>query len=502
MLAVSSTTPATLSTTPVALSGAWPTPRLSVRNACLASVLAIVCWVALAAWTNHSQLQDSLEQFVWGQSLEWGYWKHPPLTSWLMWAGLQVVGPVPWVTYLLGGMVTVLAMLCTTRLAQLLAGEHVAVLTALLLALHHGFTRRAQMFNHNTVLVACMAMAALATLQAVRCNRHRDWLLVGLASGLALLAKYQAAVPLAGLLLVVVLAGETRRCLPGIVLAGLCAAIVVLPHGMWALQHDLQTVSYAMSSLESRAGHQAHVLRLTPVLAMQGKYFLTIGAFAAVLWVATRRGRDEPAQVEPMTPLQGRWFAGLVLLPVAVLVGAAAARVQVQSHWGFQASQFLVVPIAILLHRRFGRWRRVHTIAWLAMQATAMAVFVAEAREAPRSGEPPAVWRLPAADVAREVAVHWRAFTGCELRYLRGPVALAGMASAYSGQRMLVMEDGDPAKSPWIDVGTMRASGFVDVREEPRTHPTGFQTVVRLPGATPLQFALEVHPPQQPCHAP
>ncbi|HEY1229484.1 MAG TPA: glycosyltransferase family 39 protein, partial [Ramlibacter sp.] len=345
----------TIAPVPGALADAWPSPRRSVRNACIASSLAIACWVALAAWTNHSQLQDSLEQFVWGQSLQWGYWKHPPLTSWLMWAGLQVFGPVPWVTYVLGGLLTVLTILFTTRLAHLLAGERVAVLTALLLALHYGFTRRAQMFNHNTVLVACMAMAAVATFHAMRRNRRRDWVLVGLASGLALLAKYQAAVPLAGLVLVVVLVGEGRRCLRGIVLASLCAAVVVLPHGLWALQHDLQTVTYAMASLEAGATHQPHPLRLLPVLAMQAKYFLTIGAFAAVLWAATRwRGGTPVAQPAPMTALQRRWFAGLVLVPMAVLLGAASARVQVQSHWGFQASQFLVVPIAILLHRRFG----------------------------------------------------------------------------------------------------------------------------------------------------
>lgn len=498
-LAVSATT---LATDPLALPGSRPSPRLAVRQACLASALAIVCWVGLAAWTNQSQLQDSLEQFVWGQSLEWGYWKHPPLTSWLMWAGLQVVGPVPWVTYLLGGLVTVLTMLCTTRLARLLAGDRVAVLTALLLALHYGFTRRAQMFNHNTVLVACVALAALATFQAVQRNRRRDWALAGVAAGLALMAKYQAAVPLAGLLLAVLLSAEGRRCLPGLLLASACAALVVLPHGIWALQHGLQTVSYAVSSLESgTGGHHPHRLRLVPVLAMQAKYFLTMGGFAVVLWAATCWRTGMPPAPAPMTPLQRRWFAGLVLLPMAVLVGAAAGGVQVQSHWGFQASQFLVVPIAIVLSRRFGNWGRLHTVAWLAMQVVAMGVFVAEAREAPRAGERPGVCQLPAADIAREVAARWRALTGCELHYLRGSVALAGMVSAYSGERLLVLEDGDPAKSPWIDVNTMRASGFVDLREHPRANPTGLQTVVRLPGATPVQFALELHPPQQSCHA-
>lgn len=485
-----------------ALPAAQPSSRLSVRGACIASAFAIACWVALAAWTNHSQLQDSLEQFVWGQSLEWGYWKHPPLTSWLMWAGLQVFGPVPWITYLLGGLVTVLAMLCTTRLAQLLAGDRVAVLTALLLALHYGFTRRAQMFNHNTVLIACMAMAALATFEAVRRNRRRDWVLAGLAAGLALMAKYQAALPLAGLLLAIVLSGEGRRCLPGIVWASVCAAAVVLPHGIWALQHDLQSVNYAVSSIEGGTGHhRPHHLRLVPVVAMQAKYFLTVGGFAALLWIAARwRRGGAPARPAPMTALQRQWFAGLVLVPMAVLLGAAALGVEVQSHWGFQASQFLVVPIAILVSRRFGNWSRLHTAAWLAMQVLAMTVFFVEAGEKPRPGDQPGVWQLPAEEVARAVEAQWRIHGGgCELRYLRGSVALAGMVSAYGGQRLQVLEDGDPSKSPWIDLEAMRTSGFVDLRDTRRPHPTGYQTVVHLRGAAPMQFVLEVHPPQQPC---
>lgn len=476
--------------------------RFGVPPAVLASALAIAAWVALAAWSNQSQLQDSLEQFVWGQGLEWGYWKHPPLTSWLMWAVLHIAGPVPWAAYALGGLLTIAAMACTTRLAQLLAGDRVAVLTALLLALHYGFTRRAQVFNHNTVLVACIALAAMATVQAVRGNRRRDWLLAGLAAGLAMLAKYQAVVPLAGLLLAVVLAGEARRCLRGLLLAAACAALVVLPHGLWVLQHGAQTVHYALASLDAGASAPIHRLRLVPVLAMQAKYFLTIGVFAALLWAATRASGGPGAVGQArFTPLQRRWFAGLVLLPVAVLVGAAAVGVQVQSHWGFQASQFLVVPIAIALDRRFGGWRGLHTGAWLLAQACAMAVFVAEAGAATAPGERPPVSRLPAAAIAHEVTAQWRAFTTCELRYLRGPVALAGMVSAYAGQRLLVQEDGDPRKSPWIDPDAMRASGFVDVREQRAAHVTGHETLVRLSGEAPVEFVVEVHPPQQPCPA-
>src|SRR4051812_20467332 len=98
--------------------------------ALLAGTASVLLWVAAAALFNESQLNDSLEQFVWGQGLAWGYWKHPPLTSWLMWAALQVAGPLPQVTYMLAGVLTAATIWLTARLAQRLFGDDVALATA------------------------------------------------------------------------------------------------------------------------------------------------------------------------------------------------------------------------------------------------------------------------------------------------------------------------------------------------------------------------------------
>ncbi|MGZ5269387.1 MAG: glycosyltransferase family 39 protein [Ramlibacter sp.] len=486
---------------PASLSAPRDDGLLSLPAALLAACLTVAAWVVLAACMNHSQLHDSLEQFVWGQSLEWGYWKHPPLTSWLMWGALKVLGPTPFATYVLGAVLTMATIACTVRLAQLLAGREVAVLTALLLVLHYGLTRRAQVYNHNTVLLACSAAMALAVLHAVRADRRRDWLLAGLAAGLAMLAKYQAVVPIAGALLAIVLAGDARRRLPGVLLATAVALALFLPHVVWTMQRGFETVHYATSYMNGQGAHGGG--RSLGVLAMQLKYFLPAIGFALLLWAAAGRGRPAAAAA-PWPAEQRAWVAGLVLLPVLVLAGAVAAGVRVQSHWGLQATQFLLVPAAMLLHRRFGPWGRRHAWVWLAVQALALGIYVAQGAgglHEPRHARD--VRNVDAADISRQVLAQWQASTRCELRYLSGPVALAGMVSAYSHRTLRVLEDGDSRKSPWIDRDDMRARGFIALREQASGEPAPGEVVLPLAGAAPQAsprfLVLELHLPAQPC---
>ncbi|MBC7716569.1 MAG: glycosyl transferase, partial [Pseudorhodobacter sp.] len=35
---------------------------------------------------------DNIEQLTWVRSLQWGYYKHPPLPTWLLWLTVQGFG--------------------------------------------------------------------------------------------------------------------------------------------------------------------------------------------------------------------------------------------------------------------------------------------------------------------------------------------------------------------------------------------------------------------------
>jgi len=45
---------------------------------------------------------DNMEELVWASSYEWGYQKHPPLPSWLIYPLTMLFGKVIWLPFVLG----------------------------------------------------------------------------------------------------------------------------------------------------------------------------------------------------------------------------------------------------------------------------------------------------------------------------------------------------------------------------------------------------------------
>ena len=144
-------------------------------------VAAQFLWVGGAEITNTALFPDSAEQFIWSQSLEWGYYKHPPLATWLFAAALYVFGPHPWVAGLLSGACLAVTGLLTWAIAARLLGHRLAFFSVLLWSLQQPFSVRAYLYNHNVPLVLCVALCAWAVLAAAqRPQRLRLWALAGL----------------------------------------------------------------------------------------------------------------------------------------------------------------------------------------------------------------------------------------------------------------------------------------------------------------------------------
>ncbi|MDI9330751.1 MAG: hypothetical protein QM527_05465 [Alphaproteobacteria bacterium] len=87
---------------------------------------------------------------------------------------------------------------------------------------------------------------------------------------------------------------------------------------------------------------------------------------------------------------------------------------------------------------------------------------------------------LPAQAIAQQAQAYWRAHTTCPLRYLSGDTTMAGIISIYSGHHLLVLEDNDPAKSPWIDLADMRQSGYLAISVNSSPEPVTDALVIPL----------------------
>ena len=230
-----------------------------------------------------------------------------------------------------------------------LGGPRAGALTVLLLGLHLGFSWRAQLYNHNTVLLPLCALTVWATLQALDRQRLRDWLLAGLWAGLAMLAKYQALLHLVGILVALAASGAWRqpRVRTGVLLALATALLVFSPHLLHLLNAPGSPLRYSMHAAQGLAltdglrtllGYWVNALRVhLPVLAAMA---------LLVLFTQPPSPIDQKAAAFAHGQAERRaWLLGLVVWPVLALsLMALLGGVRLQAHWGPVSYTHLTLP--------------------------------------------------------------------------------------------------------------------------------------------------------------
>jgi hypothetical protein len=436
------------------------------------AIVFVLAWsFAAASWSG--QWGDHFEQFVWAHGVEWGYHKHPPLPTWMLAGTIAAFGP--W-----SGWAVVLASLCslgtgffTYRIARELLGHPAAVLALIFWGLQQPFSSRAHLFNHNTVMMLMVSATAWCLLKTLKSpTLLRWWAATGVLAGLAMLAKYQAAIPLAGLVVAAWLSGElrSRPCRVGLSITALLAVSVFAPHVAWVLEHDLTTLAYAAQEGRSSSALE-RAWNVATFLAQQLRLLLPALLFAGLLVVLPRTASGGPTD-EPGPDAKRRraWLLGLVGFPlfVTVLTGPVLG-VALQNHWGYQALQFA----SLWLSWRMGRKGLPAHPGWLALPILLHAVFIGLAFSPSmmdRGSRKDASY--PAQKLADAVRHDWQDDTSCPLSYVVGPTFEAGIVSVYNGGTAAVLEDGAYLKSPWIDRTRLRQMGAVHLAASPSDLPS------------------------------
>ena len=152
-------------------------------------------WLWLLERSTLAPPTDNIEQLTWVRSLEWGYYKHPPLPTWLLWPFfVQALGWSAWTTYVLGALCTLGGFFIYWRMLRGMRGGAyalVALLAGLCVTFYNG---RLHFYNHEIPLITFVAGAATACWRAWQTRKIVWWVALGLCLGLGALSKYQAAV--------------------------------------------------------------------------------------------------------------------------------------------------------------------------------------------------------------------------------------------------------------------------------------------------------------------
>src|SRR4051812_36417719 len=166
----------------------------------LAAVLALhaAVWTVLPALLYPNLPLDLIEALMYGREWQLGYDKLPPLPWWLVEIAYQIAGH-DFAYYLLAELAVVAAFALIYAAARPLVGSLGALVAMLIVDSLHYFNSTAAKFTHDVIQLPFWALAGFALHRALRERQFTDWLLLGLAVGLSLWAKYFVVVLVAPL---------------------------------------------------------------------------------------------------------------------------------------------------------------------------------------------------------------------------------------------------------------------------------------------------------------
>ena len=184
----------------------------------------------------------------------------------------------------------------------------------------------------HSVLVTTLAAATLyVVVLMLRRPRPALYLALGVVAGLGVLAKYSYAAFIIALGLALLTRRDTRALLrsPWILVTGLVALLIVLPHALWLLDHWQQAAHGTLDKLGTQAAAASRASRvargfgslLVAVVAFLAPWVVVMFlVFGRSLWRVSPQGRIEPGVMVPGTGALWRRYALMLALIFAGMV--------------------------------------------------------------------------------------------------------------------------------------------------------------------------------------
>lgn len=446
-----------------------------------------LAWLTLLDRATLVPPTDNIEQLTWVRSLEWGYYKHPPLPTWLLWPAVQLLGWSAWTSYIAGALCTLGAFALLWRWLRRMRGSghaRAALLAGLCITFYNG---RLHFYNHEIVLIPLAVCCAVACWKAWTTRRIGWWIVLGASLGLGALSKYQSAVAGAAVLVFWLSQRGWRDSMHrfGLQVAALTALAVFAPHLCWLAYNGFEPLNYAMNS--SLAAGLPWAQRVAEVARWWGDQMLNRAlpawVFLGVLWWLARR-RSTVAAVKTEAPPRDAGRAILLsfgftpLVFVSVMTLASGSHVQL--HWG--TPYLLFVAPAMMELARGGVWERVRPRDAVLVFALVQALLMVRVGLTSPGGaglvRKASDWRyFDSRALARALHEPAKAALGGPVTVISGPPAEAGALALRLPEQPLVLIDGQLRFSPWVPKEVAEACGALELELEPRTLGAGFVAV-------------------------
>jgi 4-amino-4-deoxy-L-arabinose transferase-like glycosyltransferase len=445
-----------------------------------AAFLAVHCavWTALPALLYLNLPLDLIEALTYGREWQLGYDKLPPLPWWLVEILHRAFGADA-AYYALAQVVVIIAFAGVFATARPLVGAAGALVAVLIIDGMHYFQYTAVKFNHDVIQLPFWGLAGYAFHAALKRGRTAHWLLLGLAFGGALWAKYFVVVLAAPYALFLLFDRDARRALatPGPWLAVIVALVIAAPHIWWLFQTDFLPFAYAEHRASAVRGWFDHVVH--PLMFAGSQFFFMLPSLfiaAALVWPRPKARAAIAADAFDRRIVTLLAFGpALTMIALITVSGRGTFAMWGYPLWLYVGLWIVLTLKPLLDHDRLGRV----VAAWGAVFVVFAVIFAANYTVLPQIDHRYRAVFFPGDKLGTELTARFHDATGQPLRYVVGSMWDGGNLAHYSPDQPQVLIDGLPQRAPWIDLNDLRAKGAIVVwtESDPRQLPPQFAPV-------------------------
>ena len=473
----------------------------------MAVLLAVygVIWLAINWVTALAAPGDNVEQLIWMRSLELGYFKHPPLPTWIMAVGAAIFGSSIGLTYVLGGVITLGSLAIFWKLLCNMRGKAyamVGLLAALSITFYCG---RLYYYNHNVVMMLWISLAVALTWHVTQKPSLAGWACLGLVSGLGMLSKYQYVLALGviGLWWLRIGAWRNPVHVKGAALATAVGLLVLSPHLYWLTTHDWMPMQYAESTSLGLHLDTADRIKMSLTFALDWIFNRCMPAWmvlGAALWWGRRHTDKAGAQAARLEArssedkmLREFWLLwGLVpLLSILALCLFTGSYLHLQ--WG-TAFMFLCVPAVMERLRSPQSWggagrMRAAWVTFAVLQALLLLQFWLASPMGLSGYKSSHQNHIPVDKIVEGLAPAAHKALGGPIDIIIGPQALAGRIAMELPERPRVYVERSLQYSPWIHARELATARIIEVMVAPDPLPQGVTRAYGVWAWRPVKIA-------------
>ena len=267
---------------------------------------------------------DEAYFWLWSKHLALAYYDHPALIALAIRAGTAIGGDTEFGVRLVPLLCSVAASWAVWRSASLLLGDKRAAWTACLLFNATLMVAAESMSaTPDSLVLAAASFLLLAMAKLELTDQPGWWIAAGLATGLALFAKYTGFFLFGSVALWLVATTRGRRWLrtPWPYLGGAVALSFLAPTLIWNAQHDWISFKFQFGRVVAGSPSFGHLLEFVAGQIVLASPFVAVLAIAGLVRQSRRFGR------EPLS------FAAALVWPALAYFGFHALHDRVQGNW-------------------------------------------------------------------------------------------------------------------------------------------------------------------------